>query len=108
MLNEDVLDAIEKIKQKLIIVEGKKDKAALEQFECTHILTLEHKALYEVVEAVKEKEVVVLTDLDSEGKQLYAKLQRAFAKRGIYVDNRLRILLFKYKISHIEGLHQED
>lgn len=104
-LDPEILGAIEKIKLKKIIVEGKKDRAALERFGCTNILTLEDKALFEVVEAVNEKEVVVLTDLDGEGRKLYARLQRAFAKRGVHIDNALRILLFKHSIGHIEGLH---
>lgn len=91
---------------KLIVVEGKKDKRALERLGCKKILTLENKPLYAVVESLlPEKEVVLLTDLDKKGKELYARLYRSCTKRGVRVDNTLRLLLFRERVSHIEGLH---
>ena len=67
--------------------------------------TLEHKALFEVVENISEKEIVLLTDLDSEGKKLYSQLKKMFSQRGVNIDDHLRLILFKHRVSHIEGLH---
>lgn len=106
-MDEEILEAIGKVKKKRILVEGKKDKKALERLGCTKISTLEDKALFEVVEAITEKEIVLLTDLDSEGKKLYAQLKKMFAQRGVMIDDSLRLVLFKHKVSHIEGLHEE-
>ena len=103
-MDEEVVEAIKKIRTKLIIVEGRRDKAALAKLGCQRVVTLEHKALYEVVEAVGEKEIVLMTDLDREGRKLYACLKDAFSKRGIRVDDKLRLILFRLKISHIESL----
>jgi len=106
-MDEEILEAIHKVRSKVILVEGKKDKKALEALGCTRISTLENKALFEVVEAVKEKEIVLLTDLDSEGKKLYSQLKKMFSQRGVVIDDRLRLLLFKHKISVIESLHEK-
>jgi len=104
---EKIRESLEDIKDKgmLVIVEGLKDKRALESLGLTNIFSLK-KPLFAVVEEIasKEKEVVLLTDLDGEGRKLYRKLSRDLQKHGVKINNKLRILLFKAKISHIEGL----
>ncbi len=89
-----------------IIVEGKKDKSALETFGITHVYTID-RPLFELVELISEKYkcVIILTDLDKAGKELYAKLASDFSKRGVHIDNSFRDFLFKHtSLSHIEGL----
>jgi 5S rRNA maturation endonuclease (ribonuclease M5) len=107
-MTEEIEKEINKLKEKetLIIVEGIKDKKALEKFGLTKIITLSKKPLYQIIETVaeKSKETAILTDLDSKGKELYHKLFVGLQKYGIKIDNNLRELLFKAKISHIEGL----
>ena len=89
---------------KLIVVEGIKDKAALEEFGIKHIVVLK-KPLFQVTEEINDKEVVLLTDLDKEGKKLYGKLKKDLNKRGIKVDTVFREWLFKNtKLRQIEGL----
>ncbi len=105
-MNEEILEEIQRIRKKLIVVEGKKDQKALERLGCTHVLTLENKALFEVVESIKTKEIVLLTDLDREGKKLYSQLKQLLVQRGVVLDDKLRLILFKHKVSHIEGLHE--
>jgi len=100
---EEILDQIENKKDFLVIVEGKKDRAALEELGFSNIITL-NKPLYEIVEKINAKRVLVLTDLDKEGKQLYAKLKKDLNKLSIVVDDRLRNLLFKTELRQIEGL----
>ena len=106
MIEEEILEELENIKEKnyLIIVEGKKDKNALNSFHICNVITLENRPLFEIVESIDEKEVVILTDLDSEGKKLYAKLRHELQKKGIKVHNKIRNLLFKSKLRTIEGL----
>ena len=115
MLDKKVIEKLavllEKIKQEniLIVVEGFKDKKSLISLGFSHkrIFTLYKKPLFRVVEDVvkTEKRVVILTDLDSEGKKLYSKLKRDLSERGIYIDNKLRNFLFKYtKLRQVEGL----
>lgn len=103
-MDEEIYEALKNVRGKYILVEGKKDKKALEVLGCTRVFTLEGKTLYEAVESVKEKEIVLLTDLDSEGKKLYSQLKKMLAQRGVVIDDRLRLILFRQKVSHIEGL----
>lgn len=103
----EIHELLEEIKRKnlLVVIEGIKDKRSLESFGIKNILTL-NKALYAVVEeiAATAKEVVLLTDLDNEGKKLYSVLSRDLQKHGVKIDNRLRELLFKTPLRHLEGL----
>jgi len=88
-----------------VIVEGKKDEEALRKIGFLgKIMTLKGRPLYKVVESVKENEVMILTDLDKEGKRLYSILSKGLRDRGIKIDNRLRELLFKTKLRQIEGI----
>ena len=93
--------------EKLIIVEGKKDKKALEKLGITNVKEL-NKSIFEFAEeiAAKEKEVIILTDLDKEGKLLYSKLKSNFQRNGVKVDVHFREFLFKNtKLRQIEGIN---
>ena len=92
-----------KASNKLIIVEGKKDVASLKELGLKNVRQL-NGPLFETIESIEDKEVVLLTDLDAEGKKLYSNLKRQLDRRGVRIDNKLRNLLFKTKLSHIEGL----
>jgi len=104
---EQVWQAVRKVRDRgwLVLVEGKKDKRALEECGLSNIKTLD-KPLYAIVEevAASEKEVVVLTDLDKEGRKLYARLASDLQQRGVTIHNELRELLFRTKLRQIEGL----
>jgi 5S rRNA maturation endonuclease (ribonuclease M5) len=102
---------LEKLKKecKLIIVEGSKDKKALESLDLTNIITLRQKPLFQIVEEVAEqtKDAIILTDLDKEGKMLFSKLSKDLQKLGVRVDNRFREFLFKEtKLRQIEGIRR--
>ncbi len=91
---------------KLIIVEGKKDKQALSKFGIKNIFVL-NGPLYKNIEEIskKAKEVVILTDLDKEGRKLFSRLNSRLQERGIKVDNSFREFLFKEtKLRQIEGI----
>ena len=108
---EIILDLINKIKEKyqdiLIIVEGINDKKALELLGLENIFVLKKGNLFEAIEKIINsgvKKCMILTDFDSEGKKLYSMLKRELVKNGIKIDDKLRKLLMKEKLSHIEGL----
>ncbi len=106
---QQLSSALEKGKEICTIVEGKKDKAALVAFGFTSLVCLEQRPLFEVIESITAKEVQVLTDLDPEGKKLYAALSPELQKRGVKINNNLRNLLFKTSLRQIEGLvHFEE
>jgi len=105
---EELQEEVQKLKRDdfLIIVEGPKDKIALEKLGLTNIICLSTSPLYKIVEEVvkKAKDVAILTDLDGKGKELYHVLSRDLQNHRVKIDNRLRDKLFQAKISHIEGL----
>ncbi len=87
------------------IVEGKKDRLALEKLGFKQVFEL-NKALFMVAEEFDKKDTVqILTDFDKEGKKLYGRLVKELSRRGVRISNRLRNLILKTKISHIEGLY---
>lgn len=94
----------------IVIVEGAKDKKALEQLGFQNIIVLHGRAFYKKIEEILTmtskfgKEVIILTDLDRKGKQFYTAIKKELTREGIKINDRLRELLFKEKISHIEGL----
>lgn len=107
---EDLQDWSEKLNRccKLIIVEGIKDKASLRAIGIRNrIFCLNKKPLYAVVEEVAKtaKDVVILTDLDRTGKQIYRKLCSDLQYHGVRVDRFFREFLFKKtKLRQIEGI----
>ncbi len=104
---EEIEELLGEIRQNelLVVVEGPKDRHALESLGITNILSLK-KPLYAVVEEIASmaEEIVLLTDLDDEGKKLYHQLSRDLQKHGVKINNKLREFLFKTKVRHIEGL----
>ncbi|MBN2422523.1 toprim domain-containing protein [Candidatus Woesearchaeota archaeon] len=109
-LNKDELkEEIHKLKKdgKIILVEGKKDKIALNKVGVTNTHVL-NKPLFEEVEAIskKHKEVIILTDLDKEGKKIYSKLNSKLGDFEVKIDNSFREFLFKNtKLRQIEGIY---
>ena len=106
---EEMLNLIEKIKNTgiLVIVEGKKDRIALEKFGIKNIVELNKKPLFQIVEDVAtcNKECVILTDLDKKGKEIYGKLSSNLQRNGVKVNNKFREFLFKHtKLRQIEGV----
>ncbi|HLC74800.1 MAG TPA: hypothetical protein VJH88_03000 [Candidatus Nanoarchaeia archaeon] len=87
-----------------VVVEGKKDRKALEEFGVKRII--EKDAYYKLVDKLQnEKEVSLLVDLDKEGKKIYARLNDELSRRGVRINNKLRHFLFREtKIRQIEGL----
>lgn len=107
--NNEFSEHINKIKQsnQLIIVEGKKDKKALENFGIKNVIELNKKPLFEIIENISNnnEKCIILTDLDKQGKELYGKLNSGLQQRGVKIDNNFRNFLFKNtKLRQIEGL----
>ncbi len=106
MKNKTLIESLEKIKKEnyLVIVEGKKDRTALQSFGINRIVELKNRPLFQVIEDINEDEVVILTDLDSEGRKLFGKLRYFMQRRGIKINNKMRNEIFRTKLRNIEGL----
>jgi 5S rRNA maturation endonuclease (ribonuclease M5) len=102
---ERIYEELSKIIQSgaIVIVEGKKDKLSLEYFGVTNIIMLD-RPLFEIVEELDAESVILLTDLDAEGRKLYKQLKEGLTAHGIKVNDKLRRLLAKAKIVHVESL----
>ena len=87
--NEEIIENIEKIKDMgyLVIVEGKKDMKALKNLGINNVVSLKNRPLFEIVENVNDREVVLLTDLDTEGRKLFSKLKYLLQRRGVKLNN---------------------
>jgi 5S rRNA maturation endonuclease (ribonuclease M5) len=93
--------------QPFVIVEGPKDRESLNKLGITDVITLRGKPLFKVVErtASLTDEVVILTDLDEEGKKIYGRLKADLQKHGVRIDDRFRHFLFKETdLRQVEGL----
>ncbi|MBI3034538.1 toprim domain-containing protein [Candidatus Woesearchaeota archaeon] len=91
----------------VVIVEGKKDKIALEKLGVKNIITIS-KPLYLVIDeaAAKAADAAILTDLDREGRKLYSRLSSGLQMQGVAIDNSFRNFLFrKTKLRQIEGIY---
>jgi 5S rRNA maturation endonuclease (ribonuclease M5) len=100
---------IERIKEekKLIVVEGKKDVAALNRLGITRVKTLSKRPLVLIAEEIANEtdECVLLVDLDAEGRKIYMNLRHHLNQLGVKIDTRFRNFLYrKTKLRCIEGL----
>ena len=106
---EELNSFIEKIKSSntLVIIEGKKDRKALEKLGIDNVMELSKKPLFQIAEEISNSnnECIILTDLDKKGKELYGKLRSDLQKNGVKVNNKFREFLFKHtKLRQIEGM----
>ncbi len=104
---------IERFRNYVIIVEGRKDISSLkavgfERVYAIHNIGIPLKERIEqiILEVEKKDKVCILTDFDKQGKKLYIMLKKEFQELGVRVDSTLRGILIKSGISHIEGLYQ--
>ena len=103
---EELTKLFKKIKDKTIIVEGKRDKKVLCSFGFTSVHTINH-GLYELSEKFEKKEIIILTDFDKEGKEIARKLSLFLQLRN-KIDRQARrkvgLLLSKLNMKTIEEL----
>jgi 5S rRNA maturation endonuclease (ribonuclease M5) len=101
---DDLYSEMDSVKDLPVLVEGPNDKRALERLGF-HKVTTMGKPMYRIVEDLQhEEEILLLTDLDAHGKGLYKYFYRELTKRGVRVNNRLRLLIFQTPVRQIEGL----
>ncbi len=105
-LYEDIMKEIKKIAESgtLVIVEGKNDIWACNELGISNVVEIK-QPLFSLIESIEDREVVLLVDLDKEGKKLYSRLKSELVPRGVKVNDRLREMLFRTPVRQIEGLH---
>jgi len=94
--------------ESLIIVEGKRDKRALNILGLTNVKDISGKPLDVFVEKVKTnnpKSVIILSDFDEEGQKKEAQLTKLLQKDGIEVNSFMRRYIRKLlQIHRIEEI----
>lgn len=84
------------------IVEGKKDKRALQRLGFKKVLDISGQPLAKVVERVaSEKFVIILTDFDEDGRKKASKLIKFVQSTGVKID-----FLARSKIKSLFKVHE--
>ncbi len=90
---EELKKILTEARNELVLVEGKHDREALEYFGVYDVLEISGKSVEEVVDSLVEmkvKQILILTDFDSEGKKLAGMVKKLAQANGIKVDESLR------------------
>ena len=107
-MHQELLSLLDGLQETFILVEGPSDKAALQELGLYSVVAIDKRPHYKVVESLLQadiKEIVILTDLDTEGRKLYRKFNHECSQRGIKVNNKLRhFLLRETSLGQVEGL----
>ncbi|MEM5777694.1 MAG: toprim domain-containing protein [Candidatus Aenigmatarchaeota archaeon] len=100
---------ISKLQGFSIIVEGKRDKKALEAFNIHDIIPISGKSIEKfTLEIPNNTEYVVLTDFDREGELKKQRIYRFFEAEKIKYNHNLRVEFKKlFKVVKIEELNKK-
>jgi len=92
-------------KKAIVLVEGIKDRRALEKLGISNIMILK-KPLYAVIEEIVSSEMpcIILLDLDKAGKILYSKIVPRLKHFGVKIIDDYRNFLFTTKLRQVEGI----
>jgi 5S rRNA maturation endonuclease (ribonuclease M5) len=108
--SNQLLTLIEKYQDHLLIVEGKKDRKALEDMGFANIFVLNHdgKSLGEKIEEIEalagKREICILTDFDKKGRKLFQILKAELGQKNVKLDSTLRMTLEDSGVRFIEDL----
>jgi 5S rRNA maturation endonuclease (ribonuclease M5) len=92
-----------------ILVEGKRDKSALESLGIDNVYALKGKPFHDAAEELSEnfEGVVLLTDLDKQGEAIFQKLQKLLPSYGLKVDGLFREKLSSSGVKFVEKIPEE-
>jgi 2,5-diamino-6-(ribosylamino)-4(3H)-pyrimidinone 5'-phosphate reductase len=105
--NDKFINTLAELKERKVIVEGKKDVLALERlgFQNPNIIPLNYHSPIDLVHnlsIIGVREVVILTDFDKAGNRLASKLRTLFEAFGIRINWRLRTIMKSFGKTRIE------
>lgn len=102
---------LERFKDYVILVEGKKDVRAMKSIGFGKVYAIHQTGIpirvriEEIYSEINKKDkICILTDFDKKGKQLYMLIKPILQEQGARLDSSFRGLLLKARISHIEGI----
>ncbi len=106
---ENVLDILNKLKDEdgVIIVEGQKDIESLVNLGIKNrIIAVSQYNIFNVIEGIPEKEVIILTDFDKKGTFLFKRYVKELQSSGKKVITIYYHELKKYLKKYISGIEQ--
>lgn len=103
---EKLEEIVNELQDKAVVVEGKKDVRALEALGLNHVIPINGRPLVELIPLLEGKEVVILTDFDSEGRRIAARLRRLLQGYKIRFSPRLRGKLMSLRRNRVEDLRK--
>ncbi len=107
---EKLINIAKELKDNIVIVEGKNDVRALKSLGLTDIIPINGKPLIETVHKIiglkgYTQGVVILTDFDSQGQKIAAKLEFLLRKYGVHPNSRIRCCFMDLGWNKIEDLN---
>ncbi len=103
---EDWLKRLREVSQNsAVLVEGKRDRHALQRFGVKNIFTLEGKRFTDIPELLEGFErVVLLFDLDEHGERINSKIKEILTKQGYILIEEFREELRNKGILYVEDI----
>ncbi|MCS7262559.1 MAG: toprim domain-containing protein [Aquificaceae bacterium] len=88
-----------------VLVEGKRDRQALQRYHIKHLFTLEGKRLSDLPELLEGFEkVALLFDLDPQGEKIKSKVKQILTKQGYILTEEFREELRALGITFVEEI----
>ncbi len=110
-VDEEKLEKILRdLEDKVVVVEGKRDEKALKSLGVKNIIAINGRPLYRVAEIASEseKEIVILTDFDKEGRAIEKRLKNLLQARGKHPNSKLRWKVMNLGKNKIEDFGNLD
>jgi 5S rRNA maturation endonuclease (ribonuclease M5) len=107
---EELLDILEELSERLVIVEGKKDEKALKSLGLKDIIAINGRPLYKIADIAlsTDKEIVILTDFDKKGRQIENKLKELLHRQNKKINSKLRWKVMALGKNKIEDFGRID
>ncbi len=105
----EVEKLLHKINEYSIIVEGKKDRTALNSLGLNNIIDISSKDLETFVDSLSiNNEYIILTDFDNEGEDKKQKIYKFFDRTKIRFNHNLRLKFQNvFKVVKIEEINKK-
>ncbi|MCD6227466.1 toprim domain-containing protein [Candidatus Micrarchaeota archaeon] len=84
---------INKLKNNIVLVEGKKDKDALRELGCNDVYVVQSRGqenIEKLLKRIKAENVIILTDIDNEGDRLCKNVEKVCRCLSINTDTIVR------------------
>lgn len=108
---DEVYGLLEELKEyagEPVIVEGRKDREALESLGFSNVIQLHSGSqIYEIVEMLQgcsHRKIAILTDFDSKGIELRKRILEYFSQYGLTENKEPRRILVQMNIRFVENL----